>query len=135
VDVENVLCLHGGGTIRVDEQLLDHEARRIRYEHVEVGRDRKLSLGADSQGPWLDEQDVQVPQLLCGNARNRRGRVALSPLHFAPDEGREELGVEACVLVAEPIVRCRRRIFPERLLGEASLRQCIAHIAFEGLGR
>jgi hypothetical protein len=100
---------------------------------VPRGVERNLLRRPDAHGPRLDEQDVQVPQRLGGDAAFRHGGVALPPLDFATDERREELGVEPSVLVAEPIVRGGRRVVSEELLGKASLRQRLAHIAGEGL--
>jgi hypothetical protein len=53
-------------------------------------------------------------------------------VHFAPDEGREELGIEACVLVPQTVVGSGGRIVSEELLGETRLLQSLVHVTRKG---
>src|SRR5260370_14395257 len=106
VNIENVLRPLARRTSRMDEQLLDDEARWIRHEQIHVGRDRYFSLRSDSHTPRRNEQQLKVPRLLRRDTGLRYGRVRL-PAAFdsAPVERRQEFGVEGVVLLAEAIVR------------------------------
>jgi len=77
-----------------------------------------------------------VPHLLGRDSafRNRGIRRSV-PLHATAVKGRQELRVEARVLVPQPIVRRGWRVVPKQLLGESSVSQCRAEITSQGCVR
>ena len=105
---------------------LNDVADRIRDQ--ELGR-RACKVKID--GPRRYQQHVKVSQFLRGDAAEgcRHVPCSIAP-ELAAGERREELDIEPRIVAAQLIVRHRRTVVAEELLGEASSQQSFAQVPF-----
>jgi hypothetical protein len=122
VDVEHVLRLLVRAAAAVDQELLDDEAGRVRYEQFHATAERYTHARARRDDPGRQEEQIEVPQLLGGDPRRRERGVRLPAARRpATAERGQELRVEAGVLVPEAVVGHRGSVVAQELLAEPCL--------------
>jgi hypothetical protein len=71
----------------------------------------------DRHRPRRDQQHIEIPELLCGDADDRLRHVPGGRTReLAPDERRQELRVEPGVIATQMVVRDGRAVVAEELL-------------------
>lgn len=119
MDVQSVLRLLRAAAVGLDEELLRDEAYRVRQLHVGRARERQAESRVETDGPWIGEKEIQVPQLLRGHTCSlERGVRGAIPPGSRAKEWRQKLHVEA-VPAAKHVLGDGRDVLSREFLPEA----------------
>ena len=117
MNVEGVLGPIARFAEAMKQRFLNQIAGWIRDQNRGLLGEAEAGLATQRDGPGRDQQDVKVAQLLShhsGDALGDIGRPVTTIL--TAQEWRQELGVEAGILRAQPVVRDRWPAIARKLL-------------------
>jgi len=83
--------------------------------------------------PWIDHQNVEVPDFLSRYSSCLDGGIRRpSALVTAPDQGRQELCIEAVLFISKRVARSRGPEVSRQLFLEALCHECRLDVPFQG---
>src|SRR5258708_28340812 len=127
VHVEQVLRPFPVFALMQHQDLLQEVSSRVRNVDRGAVFPKGVPVGVvQPNGPWLDEEDLQVLEPLSGDSRDIEGRIRRTiPSVRSARLRREELDVERALLLSHPVLADGRSLVATQLFVETDRRDTV----------